>query len=209
MRIYSFYPNSEGALALMTEVAQEYFCKHFIGHRMRQSWKLPTFRILRHSRPIRDFVGWNLAALTITEKAKAALEPLIGEDVEFLPFATIKGKRLYAVNVIRIIDCLDMKKSNMSFSSDIPGRVIFAMGFMFDPKKVEPCPIFKVPQWRGSIFVSHDFVEVVVRSKLTGAGFDNPEKILFVKRPWDGTLRGLPAVRDFDQTPSRTGSRHP
>ena len=116
-----------------------------------------------------------------------------------MPFAIIKGRSLYAVNAIEVVDCLDRKASEITYAPDEPGYVIGVNKFVFNKKKVRPLPIFKVPETMH-LFVSDAFAECVVRNKLTGAGFDDPENILWVKKAWDCTMNGLPRVKDFDAT---------
>jgi hypothetical protein len=185
-------------LNLVDESGFGYFWTHFAGKPMRAKWRTPKFGILGKSRTLRDFVGWALAALVITQKARDSLEPLIAPHVEFLPFATIKGKKLSAVNVLQVTDCLDAEASGVKYADDEPERPISVDKFVFVEEKLRPVPIFKVPQSMGHIFVSDEFACAVVRDKLTGAGFDDPENILWVKKPWDRTMDGLPPVKDFD-----------
>ena len=196
LNFYSFYPNGEGALCLVDESRWGYFHTHFVGIPMGR-WQPPKYKVLRPSKKVRDFVGWDLGALVGTEKARDCLEPLIGKYAEFFRFAKIGDDVLCAVNVIEVIDCLDLSKSSLSYAPDDPKHVICAFGFVFDEEKVRAVPIFKVPQWMGSIFVSDEFAKVVVCNKLTGAGFDDPVKIPFVKKAWDRTMEGLPPVRGF------------
>lgn len=196
MRAFSFYPNGEDALAFVPSDL-DYFEKHFVGKRMASDWKAPAFGIQRSSRPVRDFVSWFLGAMVVTAKAKSAIEKLIAPYVEFLPLAVVKGHELFAVNVIEILDCLDREASNVTYSPDDPTRVIHIGKVVFIPRRLKRVPIFKVPEWPGSVFVSEEFVHVVVEAKLKGAGFDDPENIRYVKTPWDGTMSGLPAVRGY------------
>jgi len=163
---------------------------------MQHDWCAPKFSIIRPSKPVRDFVSWTLAAPIVTQRSKDSLEPIIGEFVEFLPFATIRSKILYAVNVIKLIDCLDLERSELTYVPEEPGRVIFASKYVFNKEKVRSVPIFKVPQ-SLHIFVSDVFADVVVNAKLTGAGFDDPENILWVKKPWNRTMEDLPLVKEF------------
>ncbi len=197
MRFFSFYPNGEDALTLV-QVDAEYFEKHrFVGSPMAASWQSPRLRILGLPKPLRDFVSWDLSVLVVTPKAREALERLIAPYVEFLPLVQVKGHELTAVNVVQVLDCLDRKASNVTFSPDDPARVIHVEKFVFIPRLLRKVPIFKVPEWPGFIFVSEEFAQVVIEAKLKGAGFDNPEYIRYVKLPWDGTMSGLPIVREY------------
>ena len=196
MRFYSFYPNGEDALVLVP-ADLNYFQDHFVGKHMAATWVSPVFTVSSKSRPVRDFISWFSAAMVVSERAKESLEPLIGRNVEFLPFATIKGSKFFAVNVIEVIDCLDHKASGVTHSPDDATRIIHVERFVFDNARLRNVPLFKVPEWPGEIFVSEEFAKIVEDKKLAGAGFDNPEDIRWVKEPWDGTFDGLPKVHNF------------
>ncbi len=196
MRFFSFYPNGNDSLTLLQAEA-EYFENHFVGKPMAASWRQPKLRILGKSKPLYDFVSLDLSVLVVTAKAKKAIERLVAPHVEFLPLAEVKGHELFAVNVVEVLDCLDRKASNVTFSPDDPKRVIHVEKFVFMPRRLKRVPIFKVPEWPGAIFVSEEFAQVVVEAKLKGAGFDNPEDIRYVKSQWDGTMSGLPAAREY------------
>ena len=164
---------------------------------MAVSWQVPSLRVLRRSMKLRDFVSWDLSVLVVPSKAREALEKLIAPHVEFLSLIELKGEKLFAVNVIEVLHCLDREASNITFSPDDPTRIIHIGKFVFIPRKLKRVPVFKVPEWPGAIFVSEEFVQLVVEAKLRGAGFENPEDIRYVKPPWDGTIAGLPSVRDY------------
>jgi len=184
MQIYNFYSNGENALCLVDETKFGYFWNHFVGKPMARGWHPPKFSIVYPYRPVRDFVSWSDPI--VSERAKNCLEPVIGPFVEFLPFASIKGKSFYAVNVLEVIDCLNRRASEPCVGK-----------FVFNEKKLRPVPIFKVPKVTH-IFVSDVFAQIVVDHKLTGAGFDDPENFLWVKKPWNRTMEGLPPVKNFD-----------
>jgi hypothetical protein len=196
MRFFKFYSNGERAVSLVP-VDLDYFQEHFTGRRMVSSWKPPAFDVLRRAKPIRDFVSWSGSVIVVTARAKDRLERLIGPYVEFLPLATLKGKELFAVNVVEVVDCLDRKASKITPSRDDPSRIVHIGRFVFDRTRLRNVPVFKIPEWPASIFVSEEFARAVVSGRLTGAGFDDPEDIRYVKEPWDGTFMGLPNAREY------------
>ena len=75
--------------------------------------------------------------------------------------------------------------------------MIHVAKFVFAPQRLKKVPIFKVPEWPQAIFVTEEFAHAVVESQLTGARFENPEDIRYVKTPWDGTMGGLPMTREY------------
>jgi hypothetical protein len=197
MRIFSFYPDGENALTLV-EAEDEYFEDHFVGERMADGWNPPRVNILGKSKPVRDFVSWSLSAMVVSPRARNALQPLIANHVEFLPLTTVNGEMLFAVNVIEVLECLDRSASEASFSPDDPKRIIHINRFVFLPERIRNVPLFKVPEWPGAIFVSEEFAEIVVHAGLSGAGFEDPDDIRYLKSQWDRTMAGLPRTRDYD-----------
>lgn len=77
-----------------------YFSANFRCEPMASSWRLPPVTPHGVSYKAADFVSWMLRAPVISERAKAALEPLWEGSVEFLPFHSIKGAPYFAVNVV-------------------------------------------------------------------------------------------------------------
>jgi len=80
-----------------------YFHDHFTGETMAGRWEPPPYEVLNRSKKVADFTSWQIGSRTllVSDKARQALLPICEDGVEFLPFATIKGINLYAMNVIR------------------------------------------------------------------------------------------------------------
>ncbi|MBL9193064.1 MAG: hypothetical protein JNJ82_11990 [Opitutaceae bacterium] len=197
MKFYNFFPDGENSLTLVQEDGEYFESQRFVGTPMAASWKAPRLRVMGRSRKLRDFVSWDLSALVLTPRAIEALKKLIAPYVEFLSLVEVNGCELFAANVIEVVHCLDREASGITFSPDDPTRIIHIQKFVFAPERLRRVPIFKIPEWPGTIFVSEDFAQIVVDAKLAGAGFDNPEKIRYVKSLWDGTIAGLPPVREY------------
>lgn len=63
-----------------------YFRDHFNGSRMRDEWSAPPITIAGKSKKMADFVGWMICAPVMSERARAALEPILGTCVRFSHF---------------------------------------------------------------------------------------------------------------------------
>lgn len=154
----------------------DYFNTSFISKPLVDNWKLPAIRVQGTSKRLRDFVSWMNSAPVVSEKARNALEPLIGGHCEFLPLIELRGKQFYAINVLTSIDCLDRATSQILYAKDDPKHVIQISTYIFRddviPKNV---PIFKIPDDNfGAVFVQKPFVDAVIANGLRGASFQDP-----------------------------------
>lgn len=173
-KIYRLLTDSDKGLVLRSDL--EYFQTHFVGQPLATGWHPPPVEVLNKSKPVRDFVSWMLAAPVLSERAVTALRPLISPYVEVLPLIEVKRKQLYAINVLHLIDCLDLARSEVTWSSTDPERVLNVRRFVFDPARLPADPvIFKVPEDTGEVFVSQSFVEAVIQHRLTGCLLIKPE----------------------------------
>ena len=152
----------------------DYFKTHFVGQPMKHDWQPPPVTIHGKSLRLCDFVVWMAKAPVCSEKAKLSLEPVIGSFVEFLLLTELRGKPYYAMNVLKIVDCLDVARSEIDYFDHDPKRISAINTFAFLPDRVENVPIFRVPQPTSRVFVTQKFADVVVANKLVGASFADP-----------------------------------
>lgn len=178
-QIYIMYIDSEKSVNVyIDDERYDFFYENnFNGNSMIDGWEPPPFIIEDEKLPLKDFVSGTLFAPLISQKAKDSLYPLIKDYVEFLPCMKIKGTHYYILNVIKIVDCVDLENSNISYSSGQPQRILNIMQFEIDNEKTEDVPIFKVPQDTGVIFVTKSFIDEIVKFKLTGIGVENPSTL--------------------------------
>lgn len=152
-----------------------YLSKFFAGKPMPEDWELPKIEILGKNKKLGDCVGWILQSSVVSARARHVLGPLVGKDVQFVHFHSLRGQAYFAMNVLRIEkDYLDRERSECMQRAD--GDVSVCYRYVFKenlPKKLPP--IFKIhPQ--SSIFVSHEFAETIVANKLTGFCLQDPSK---------------------------------
>lgn len=179
-KIYLLFPKSGNGFAL-NPIDLDYFENCFVGRKMPMDWVAPPVEFYQKSRPAKDFVGWMLAAPVVSEKAKQTLEPYVSKDVQFLYMLTVKKTKLYAINITRVVDCLDLEKSDVRYYSHIEHEKVIRRinKYMFDYEKLanqKNLLIFKIPQTFSEVFVTSKFVDIVESNNLTGAGFGDPEK---------------------------------
>ena len=153
----------------------DYFQTHFIGKPMKQKWQPPPVTIHGKSLRLKDFIGWMTRSPVCSERARQCLEPVIGSFAEFLPLVELRGKPYYALNVLKMVDCLDLNRSEVVYFDHEPKRIMEINTYAFLPDRVEDVPVFKVPERQGScVFVTQKFVDAVVANKLVGASFADP-----------------------------------
>jgi hypothetical protein len=152
----------------------DYFQTHFVGHQMKQNWRRPPVEVRGKTLRLKDFVSWMFQVPVCSERAKLALEPIISHCAEFLPLILIRGINYYAINVVKVVNCLDKKRSEVAYYHN-PKKTMAIHSYVFLKNKIENVPIFKVPELDGStVFVTQKFVDVIIANKLTGVSFADP-----------------------------------
>ena len=179
---------------LNIRTAIDYFNGSFISKSLVDKWESPPIRVQGKSKRIRDFVSWMNSAPVVSEKAKKALDSLIGKHCEFLPLIKLRGKQFYAINVLTTLDCLDHAASQILYAKDDPKHVIQISAYIFRndviPKNI---PIFKIPDDNfGAVFVQRPFVDAVIVNGLRGASFQDPGLNPFVKIARGESLNVIP-----------------
>ena len=151
-----------------------YFNGKFDGRPMKAGWVTPPYEILGRSKKVADFTSWQIGStFLVSNKAREVIAGLSGEDIEFLPFDCIKSCELFAVNVLRIEDFLDVEKTEFMPGAGIPSRVAWK-----GQLPVEVPPVFKVRRSPWT-YVSKAFAEKAVEHALTGVSLADPGKDRF------------------------------
>lgn len=110
----------------------------------------------------------------ISEKAKQVLEPLIGDNVEFLPLLRNSTSEVYyLVHVLNVLDAIDGDRA--IFKKLITGLIVGCEKFAFDFNIVQNEMIFKV-YINGKIhptvvFISDELKALIEQSELKGFEF--------------------------------------
>lgn len=151
------------------------FDASFRGASLPPDWKLPKLRVSNPKLPLNDFVMGHPDAPFVSERAKSALEPIVGDAVQFKSIGQILKREYHVLNVVAVIDCLNEEKSRIVRSRD--GRILSLRQAVFDQSQLSHAVIFKVPQDNGRIFVTDRFVEVVIGHRLTGVGFELSDNV--------------------------------
>jgi hypothetical protein len=149
----------------------EYTIQTFTGKPLPASWRLPKHAIEYGWFALNDFVLGFAEAPFVSQRAKAALEPVLGKEAEFRAIGRILNEDYYIMNVTNLVDCLDESNSKIVYSDD-DGRVLSVRQAVFLRRRMGDVSLFKVPQDMGRIYATDRLVEVVRKIKLTGVGFE-------------------------------------
>jgi hypothetical protein len=168
--ILLLFPEPNRNVKLRTPLA--YFQAHFCGMPMRDGWVPPQISLRAPSARAKDFVSWCLAAPVISDRARRALEPLIGPHVEFLPLLELDRVQYWAVNVLGFVDCLDRDSSEVVYSPD-DGRPMNILSYRFVPERLTDVPVFKVSE-ASAVLVRQQTAAAVWEAGLTGVRFADP-----------------------------------
>lgn len=109
---------------------------------MAKNWK--PFEVKRWAGRVGDFPSLYGFIPVFSQRAWDVLGPLLADVVEALPIKHPSGKAYYAINVLQVVDCLDRKRSQLEFSSS--GKVMGVEKYVFDPKRLPPFHMFKIPE---------------------------------------------------------------
>jgi hypothetical protein len=179
--VYHLYINSLGRAPLLSFAKHDFLHHHFNGKSELAVWKKPRIQISAKSKPLKNVLTGSFQAPFVSEKFKQAIQPVCGSSAEFLPLTALKNTSFYVFNVVEVVDCLDIEKSEIVYSPSFPDRIMRVDRFIFHPGVLRPIAVFKIPQDLDRIFVTQPFIEAARRNRITGIGFDDPADIRLVK----------------------------
>lgn len=101
-----------------------------------------------------------------SERAINALNDLIKDSVEYLPFICPGKDKFWGVNVLKTVDCIDYDNSKVVRFRD--GKIMTFEKYVFKKDKLKDSQIFKIPDINNSaVFVSEKLI-----NKVKEAGLD-------------------------------------
>ena len=170
LRIWELHVDANPHLCVQ-QADLRYFNGKFDGRPMKGDWVTPPYEVLGRSKKVADFTSWQIgSSFLVSSEARQVLADLSGEDIEFLPFDRIKGRELFAVNVLRIEDFIDVDRTEFMPGSGVPTHVAWKTNL---PDELPP--VFRVSRspW---IYVTRAFAEKAVEAGLTGVSLADPAK---------------------------------
>jgi hypothetical protein len=146
----------------------------FDGSPRRDTWTPVQVRRVRAS-PQQAFIRSDFPwlgdhALMFRQPALDALRQMLLPNGEILPLATEDMTPLYVLNVTRIIDALDLKRSEIIRFPGSDRIMLIRSAVMFEPL-VRSVDVFRLPHRASSTYVSNRFVQTVQECGLEGIEF--------------------------------------
>ncbi len=116
-----------------------------------------------------DMPHYSSDAIIATSRAREVLEPVVGNDAEFLE---VTGGReiMWLVNPWRVVDALDEENSDLERFGN-SDRIMEVTKYVFHPDVLAGVTYFRLPRLRARIFVTDPVVEAVRAAGLTGTVF--------------------------------------
>jgi hypothetical protein len=176
--MYQYTPNSNRYDSLVLHRSQDWdVIERFVGDRFAAHWRpLPVEIFRARKRGIfRAKTRGNFPSLIayvpcFDEAALGALEELLDKDMEALPLQN-ESFRLFAINVLSLLDCIDYRKSRVERFSD-DKTVKFITHYVFRSDVIHGHHMFKIREMpRGPVIVSEEFRSVVAKKRLKGLIF--------------------------------------
>ena len=149
------------------------FVTSFDGTKLSSKWIPLPVKFLYKSRKKGDCPSLQIVPF-FSSKAVKVLSEIMGENVEYLP-VTGEASKFTIVNVIKMIDALDMEKSDLIYFPD--GKIMSKRKIVLRSEKISCTDnIFKLIEFpRTSVIVSDNFKDAVEKACLKGFTFEKVE----------------------------------
>lgn len=125
-------------------------------------------------------VDFNITAhgiIVLTPRAKDVFAESCGDEVQFLPATSRDGRRLFILNPLRIVDCIDHDRSVIQYCTT-RGRAFrhkFGKPEMITSlvltSAIQNCKIFRVKDWEVTVVASEQVCEAIRDQNLSGVQF--------------------------------------
>jgi hypothetical protein len=123
-----------------------------------------------HLRRRADMPWHGSNVMVLNENARRIVEPVLGDDVEYLPAYDTDGKNLFLVHPWRLVDALDEERSDVRrFESS--GRIMDVRKWIFRAEALGGVRSFRVPQQPHRMLVTDEVVSAIAASGLRGTRF--------------------------------------
>lgn len=140
----------------------------FRGEAKKDNWTSPKF-VRINNLPFGNTTGLLSYTPFFDDEAVKELDCFLEGNAELLPLNCPEGN-FYVVNVTKVLDCLNLERSEYKSFSD--GRIMRMIKYVFYEGIVRDIDVFKVKGLEGrDVFVSDKFKNKVEESQLTGFKF--------------------------------------
>jgi hypothetical protein len=138
----------------------------------REAWKPPTIELMPEDQglenPLPDYQELGSVAVFSRRAVISLNEVLNGGELLPLIFEGTEG-HFFAYDPRHLAEALDESRSELKRFSN--GGVMKVLRYEFRPDKLKDLGIFGIPQQRGRIYVTDEFVRRVNEARLTGFDF--------------------------------------
>lgn len=121
-------------------------------------------------KPIGDVYHFTPGTAIVNEKTYHILEPFIHNCVQVLP-AIVKSQKVYVLNFITVIDCLNRENSQLIFFSN-SNRIMEIEKFAFNKEMLTDAIVFKIPEEiQSPPLVTEEFKILIEQNEIKGFKF--------------------------------------
>ena len=168
MVIYKYFPDLDRFAAVKVSSKAVNVLRTIRGEPLAATWTPLPVQLEPQSGELGDFPG--LSGFTfdipvLSERAWKALEPLLGPHVEALPLK-YKLAPLFALNVLKAEDCLDMEKTK--FARFDSGTIYAVEKYVFRANYPAACPLFWALPACNELLATKALKTAVEKAKLRG-----------------------------------------
>ena len=132
------------------------------------TWVPVRLKLENKELPLTDTPGLLPSCPVFSRRAVDALRPLLEANAEILPVDCQDGE-YYLINVTRVIDALDAKRTRFQDYPDGTTGRILEHAFLLE--RLSEATIFKLPIYASEVYVTERFTKAVRDAGLTGFKF--------------------------------------
>lgn len=142
-------------------------------------------------------IAWFWGGLVVNQRAKALLEPVLGNAVEFLPLSCGE-EQVFLIHALKVIDCLnyelteykilyddevenDDDEKKMNFARKITYVDFDSRDFFLNEEKLQEEFIFRIPYNTNHMFITNKLKTFCEKNKITGIDFDKDNFIKVIQ----------------------------
>lgn len=142
-------------------------------------WVLPRHCLYDPDWRLLDFISGYSYAPFVSQRVYDCLGNALSGMAQFVSIGPILDVPYYLLNVTKLADCLDANNSEFVRSPDDPNRILYIKKYRFQSELIPDSPLFRIPQNLGDVLATNEFIELVLRHRLTGVDFQDVEKSSF------------------------------
>lgn len=154
----------------------EEYAENMICKPLPQSYIFPRIELEKSKKPVCDIYFIIGEIPLVSQKAKNALELLLENVADFIPYCEIKDTQYYLVHMRQPqVECVIKDQSTLRWQESVNNYMHDGKPFVIDKSKVpDNIHLFKEEIEDSPFLATQEFVEVVLKNEITGIGFFDP-----------------------------------